>query len=198
MMTKLPILKKALENAKVVKMGRYEYFINPLQGVEAPLESKFLQEISRRISEIVGSKVDKIVAIEAMGIHISALVSSMSNIPLVIVRKKRFNLPGELEVVVEKSYRKIAGGEREDKFYINSIKKGDRVLVIDDVISTGGTMAGIVKGLLKTGAVVKDVIIVMNRGNGPERIRRETGCNVRTLADVDVHDGKVHILRIDG
>lgn len=196
-MTTLPLLKTALENAKVVKMGKYEYFINPLQGVAAPLEANFLKEISKRISEIADRDVDKIVAIEAMGIHISALVSSISNKPLVIVRKKRFNLPGEMEVVVEKSYRKIAGGEREDRFYINSIREGDRVIVIDDVISTGGTMAGILKGLLKIGAIVKDVIIVMNRGDGPERIRRETGCNVRTLADVEVRDGKVHILRID-
>lgn len=196
-MTTLPLLKTALENAKVVKMGKYEYFINPLQGVAAPLEADFLKEISKRIFEIADWNVDKIVAIEAMGIHISALVSSISNKPLVIVRKKRFNLPGELEVIVEKSYRKIAGGEREDRFYINSIRDGDRVLVIDDVISTGGTMAGILKGLLKIGAIVKNVIIVMNRGGGPERIRRETGCNVRTLADVEVRNGKVHILRID-
>lgn len=84
-----------------------------------------------------------------------------------------------------------------EKCYINSIKKGDRVLVTDDVMSTGGTVTSVVKGLMKIGVVVKDIIIVMNRGKGPEKVGGEIGCDVKTLADIEVKQGKVHILRID-
>jgi adenine phosphoribosyltransferase len=187
-MPRLPLLEKALENATIIKMGRYDYFVNPLQGVAPPLEPELLREIAERIVEIADFDVDRIVTIEAMGIHISALVSSMSNMPFVILRKKKFGLPGEVEVSVKKSYREIAGGERMETFYINSIKKGDRVLVIDDVMSTGGTVTSVVKGLKKIGAVVKDILIVMNREKGPERVRRETGCDVKTLADIEVKE----------
>ena len=196
-MPRLPLLEKALENATIIKMGRYDYFVNPLQGVAPPLEPELLREIAERIVEVADFDVDRIVTIEAMGIHISALVSSMSNMPFVILRKKKFGLPGEVEVLVKKSYREIAGGERMETFYINSIKKGDRVLVIDDVMSTGGTVTSVVKGLKKIGAVVKDILIVMKREKGPERVRRETVFDVKTLAEIEVKEGKLHNLMID-
>jgi len=139
--------------------------------------------------------VDYIVTAEVMGIHVSALVSYETGIPLVIIRKKKFGLEGEVEVPIERSYRRIAG-EKEEVLYINSIKKGDRVLLIDDVMSEGGTVISIVKGLRKIGAVVKDIVIVMNRGRGPERVKEETGQTVKTLADVTMEGGKVRILSI--
>lgn len=196
-MTKLPLLKEALENAIVVKMGKYEYFVNPTQGVAPPLRPELLKEIAQRIVELADFNVDRIVTIEAMGIHVSALVATMTKVPIIIVRKKKFNLPGEIEVEVKKSYRKIAGKETVQKFYINSVRRGDRVIIIDDVMSTGGTVSGVIQGLKKVGVIVKDVIIVMNRGRGPERVKRETGLDVKTLADVEIKDGKVHIIRID-
>lgn len=198
-MKQLPLLKEALEKATVVKMGKYEYFVNPTQGVQPPLKPNLLREIASRIVDITDFNVDRIVTIEAMGIHVSALVSSMTNVPIIICRKKRFNLPGEIEVTVDKSYRKAAGKgkETEQKFYINSVNKGDRVVIIDDVMSTGGTVEGVVKGLTKAGVVVKDIIVVMNRGKGPERIKKATGLKVKTLADVDIQNGKLHIRRID-
>lgn len=196
-MKKLPLLKETLEKAIVVKMGRYEYFVNPTQGVAPPLKPNLLREIAGRIVDIADFDVDRIVTIEAMGIHVSALVSSMTNVPIIIIRKKKFNLPGEIEVSVKKSYRKVAGKGKAQKFYINSVKKGDRVILIDDVMSTGGTVSGVMEGLRKVGVIVKDVIVVMNRGKGPQRVKEETGLDVKTLADVEIKDGKLHILRID-
>ena len=121
----------------------------------------------------------------------------MTKVPIIIARKKKFNLPGEIEVKVKKSYRRVAGKETVQKFYINSVKKGDRVIIIDDVMSTGGTVSGVIQGLKKVGVIVKDVIIVMNRGRGPERVKKETGLDVKTLADVEIKNSKVHVIRID-
>jgi len=195
-MTNLPLLKEALEKAPVLKMGKYEYFVNPTQGVSPPLKPNLLREIASKIVDITDFNVDRIVTIEAMGIHVSALVSTMTNVPIIIIRKKKFNLPKEIEVVVRKSYRKTAGKIKPQKFYINSVKKGDRVVVIDDVMSTGGTVAGVIKGLTKVGVVVKDVIVVMNRGKGPEMVKKETGLDVKTLADVEIKDGKLQIIKM--
>jgi len=197
MTKKLPLLKEALEKATVVKMAKYEYFVNPTQGVRPPLKPNLLREISGRIVDTTDFNVDRILTIEAMGIHVSALVSTMTNVPIIIARKKKFNLPGEIEIQVKKSYRKIAGKVQLQKFYINSVKMGDRVVIIDDVMSTGGTVEGVVKGLIGAGVIVKDIIVVMNRGKGPQMVKKETGLTVRTLADVEIKNGKVHILRID-
>lgn len=189
----LELLKNALENAPIVRKGEYSYFINPLQGVSPPLQPDLLTEIARAIVRIADLNVDRIVTAEIMGIHISALVSCMTGIPLVIIRKKKFGLPGEVEFLSEESYRKTAK-EEEVKLYINSIQRGDRVLIIDDVMSEGGTVIGMIKGLQKAGAIVKDVVVVFNRGRALQRVKEETGHDVKTLADVEVRDGKVHIL----
>lgn len=189
----LELLKDALENAPIVKRGEYSYFINPVQGVSPPLQPDLLMEIARAIVRIADIDVDRIVTAEVMGIHISSLVSCLTGIPLVIIRKKEFGLPGEVKFMSEKSYRQTAK-EEEVKLYINSIQKGDRVLIIDDVMSEGGTVIGMIKGLQKVGAIVKDVVIVINRGRGLQRVKKETGHDVKTLADVEVRDGKVHIL----
>jgi len=191
----LELLKDALEKAPVVKRGEYFYFISPLQGVSPPLQPDLLMEIARAIVGIADLDVDRIVTAEVMGIHISSLVSCLTGIPLVIIRKKEFGLPGEVEVVSEESYRRIAK-EEEVRLYINSIQKGDRILIIDDLMSEGGTVIGMIKGLQKAGAIVKDVVVVINRGRGLERVKKETGHDVKTLADVEVRGGKVHILRM--
>jgi len=191
----LELLKDALENAPVVRKGEYSYFINPLQGVSPPLQPDLLMEIARAIVRIANLDVNRIVTAEVMGIHISSLVSCLTGIPLVIIRKKEFGLPGEVEFTSEKSYRQIAK-EEEVKLYINSIQKGNRILIIDDVMSEGGTVIGMIKGLQKAGAIVKDVVVVINRGRGLERVKKETGRDVKTLADVEVRGGKVHILRM--
>jgi len=191
----LELLKDALEKAPVFKRGEYFYFINPLQGVSPPLQPDLLMEIARAIVRIADLDVDRIVTVEVMGIHISSLVSCLTGIPLVVIRKKEFGLPGEVEVVSEESYRQIAK-EEEVRLYINSIQKGDRILIIDDLISEGGTVISMIKGLQKAGAIVKDVVVVINRGRGLERVKKETGHDVKTLADVEVRGGKVHILRM--
>lgn len=194
-MVELKLLKDALEHAPVTQRGKYTYFVNPLQGVAPPLKPALLQEVAKGIIRIADLDVDYIVTAEVMGIHISALISHLTKIPLVIIRKRKFGLEGEVEVPVERSYRQ-ATGEKEEVFYINSIKKGDRVLLIDDVMSDGGTTISLIKGLTKIGAVVKDTVIVMNRGNGPERVKKETEHTVKTLADIDVRNGRVRVLNI--
>jgi adenine phosphoribosyltransferase len=191
----LELLKDALEKAPVIKRGEYSYFINPLQGVSPPLKPDLLMEIARAIVKIADLDVDRIVTVEVMGIHISALVSCLTGIPLVIIRKKKFGLPGEVEIESEESYRQIAK-EEEVKLYINSIRKGDRVLIIDDLMSEGGTVIGVIKGLEKVGAIVKDVVVVINRGRGPQRVKEGTGHDVKTLADVEVRGGKVQVLKM--
>ncbi|HUS74996.1 MAG TPA: phosphoribosyltransferase family protein, partial [Methanothrix sp.] len=68
--------------------------------------------------------------------------------------------------------------------------KGDRVIVVDDVISTGGTLLATLQSLKVAGAIVKDVVIVVRRGDGVERLRAE-GHQVKTMVDVEVGESRV-------
>jgi adenine phosphoribosyltransferase len=51
------------------------------------------------------------------------------------------------------------------ELYLNGILKGDRVVIIDDVISTGGTMRALLQALEIAGAEVVDVCIAIQRGD---------------------------------
>jgi len=92
-----------------------------------------------------------------MGIHIGVALSLMTDLPLTIIRKREYQLSGEVALHQTTGYSK---GE----LYLNGIEKGDRVVVIDDVFSTGGTMKAILKGLADKGAEVSDVLVVIKRG----------------------------------
>ncbi|MCK4649026.1 adenine phosphoribosyltransferase, partial [bacterium] len=68
--------------------------------------------------------------------------------------------------------------------YVNGLKKGDRVLIVDDIVSTGGTLLGTIKVFEKAGIKIADVITVFERGEGKERIERETSFKIKTLLRV--------------
>ena len=66
--------------------------------------------------------------------------------------------------------------------------------MIDDVVSTGGTMTAVLKALQNMGLEILDVVAVIEKGSGKERVEAETGLEVKTLVKVDVQDGEVVIL----
>src|SRR5690606_2874480 len=102
--------------------------------------------------------VDKIVVCEAMGIHIGVAFSMMTDIPLVVVRKRPYGLPGEVAVHQTTGYSK---GE----LYLNGVAPGDRVVIIDDVCSTGGTLRALISAIESTGAEIADICVVISRGD---------------------------------
>jgi len=107
----------------------------------------------------------------------------VTDIPLVIIRKKMYGLPGEIEVSQVTGYSK-------SKIYLNGIKKGDRVIFVDDVVSTGGTAIAVMKALEAAGAVIKDAVVVIERGDGAERVR-SLGYPLKTMVRVDVDEKRV-------
>jgi len=125
-----------------------------------------------------------IVCAEAMGIHLATALSIETGIPFVVVRKRQYGLPGEVAVHQTTGYS-------QGQLYINGIKKGDRILFIDDVVSTGGTMKGILNALQQMEVEIVEVIAVIEKGNGKKIVEESTGCTVKSLVKVDVVEGKV-------
>ncbi|MFH1125964.1 MAG: hypoxanthine/guanine phosphoribosyltransferase [Candidatus Altiarchaeota archaeon] len=184
---KLPLLVESLLNSRVVSRGEYSYFIHPLTDTIPPLRPQLLNEICDAIVAIADRKVDVIVTMEAMGIHIAALLSQKIGKPFNVVRKRQYWLPGEVVLDQETGYSK-------GSMYINGIKKGDRVLLVDAVVSTGGTLTAVLKGLEKAGAEVKDIVCVIERGEGRKKVEDETDYRVKTLVKIDIVNGKVTML----
>lgn len=181
-------LRKSLKDSPVIKRGEYNYFINPITDGIPALDPEVLEEACYAITEAVDFEgVDCIVAIESMGIHIGAVLSTITRVPLNIIRKKQYWLPGEVKLQQTTGYGK---GE----LYLNSIKKGDTVVLVDSIISTGGTMVAALKGLKEVGAKVRDAVAVVERGDGVRRVEAETGVKVKTLVKINVGENKVDVV----
>ena len=182
------LLEETLKSCPIVKRGQYHYFIHPISDGVPLVEPKLLREVAMRIIKIGNFEgVNKLVTAEAMGIPLVTTLSLYTDIPYVIMRKREYKLEGEIPVHQETGYSK---GE----LYLNGINKGDKVLIIDDVLSTGGTMVAIIKALERAGAHIKDIVCVIERGNGKEEVKEKTGYDIKTLVKIDVVDGKVMIL----
>ncbi len=176
-------LKKSLLEAPVFQRGDYNYFIHPITDGVPEIRPELIREVVGHIMRIADLDVDKIVTVEAMGIPIGIALSIITDIPLVIIRKRKYGLPGEIEV------SQVTGYSRSQLF-LNGIEKGDRVIVVDDVISTGGTLLATLQSLNVAGAVVKDVVIVVQRGQGVQCLR-EKGYEVKTMVQVEVDKTRV-------
>jgi adenine phosphoribosyltransferase len=176
-------LKKSLLAAPVFKRGSYNYFIHPITDGVPEMEPELIREVAAHVVRIADLDVDKIVTVESMGIPIGTALSLIADVPLVIIRKRKYGLPGEIEVSQVTGYSK-------SQLFLNGIKKGDRVIVVDDVVSTGGTLLAVLQSLQVTGAIVKDVVAVIQRGDGVMRLAAE-GYDVKTMVRVEVDENHV-------
>jgi adenine phosphoribosyltransferase len=179
-------LRQSLLDAPIIEKDDYQYFVHPISDGVPMLEPALLREIVIRIirkAEI--EDVDKIVTPAAMGIHISTAVSLMTDIPLVVIRKRQYGLDGEVSLHQTTGYSK-------SEMFINDVAAGDAVLVLDDVLSTGGTMTAILDALSHIGAEVVDVVAVIKKA-GPNKLD-DTDYSVKTLINVTVEDGEVVVV----
>ncbi|GAB6860055.1 hypoxanthine/guanine phosphoribosyltransferase [Haloplanus litoreus] len=179
-------LRQSLLDAPIIEKGEYEYFVHPVSDGVPMLRPELLREIVIKIIRKADLEdIDKIVTPAAMGIHISTAVSLMTDIPLVVIRKRQYGLDGEVSLSAQTGYS-------ESEMYINDVEEGDRVLVLDDVLSTGGTMKAILDALEHIGAEVIDVVAVIKKA-GPNDLD-DAGYSVKTLINVTVEDGEVIIV----
>ncbi|ADJ15781.1 hypoxanthine/guanine phosphoribosyltransferase [Halalkalicoccus jeotgali] len=180
-------LRRSLQDAPIIEKDGYHYFVHPISDGVPMLEPSLLREIVIKIIRKASlENVDKIVTPAAMGIHISTAVSLMTDIPLVVIRKRQYGLEGEVALFQETGYS-------ENQMYINDVEAGDRVLVLDDVLSTGGTLKAITEALGDIGAEVEDVVAVIKKVGGENKIDASPYA-VKTLINVDVVDGEVVIV----
>ena len=185
----LSVLHDSLRGALIIWKGEYPYFIHPISDGIPRMEASVLRATRDLIVSMVDwSKIDLVVSVEAMGLPLLAAVGEASGKPTVVIRKRSYGMEGEVRVDVSTGYS-------ESTTYINDIKAGERILIVDDVISTGGTLEPILEAIEDMGAILQDIIIAIEKGDGRERLALERPkWPIRTLARIDIVDGKVEIV----
>ena len=184
----LEYLKKSLKEAPIVKKGDYHYVIHPITDGIPEIKPDLLQEVTNNMKQRIKKcgKIDKIVTMEAMGIPLAADLSQKIHVPFTIIRKRSYGLPDEISVEQVTGYSKA-------KLFINGLKKGDKIVIVDDVLSTGGTLKAVLSVLKKMGVIIQGVFVAVDKGGKAREITDKYKVPIFTLIDIDVVDGEVVI-----
>ena len=166
-MEQMQILKQSLSDAPIIWKGDYPYFIHPITDGVPRLEPNVLQAIVDLTEPLVDwDNIDIILGIEAMGLPLTAPLAMRTGVPMVIARKRNYGLEGEVEINQQTGYSK-------GSIYLNDIKAGERIAIIDDVLSTGGTMRSVIEGVKQTKASVENIVIVVEKGDGMQNLKQD-------------------------
>ena len=102
-------------------------------------------------------KIDKIVAIESRGFLIGAPLAYLLNVGLVLIRK-----PGKLPAKTFKHDYTLEYGVDQIEIHTDAIEEGERVLIVDDLIATGGTVEAAVKLVQKMKADIIECCFIID------------------------------------
>ena len=139
--------------------------------------SGFRRAVDELVQPFAGSGITKVAGIEARGFILGGAVAHQLSVGFVAVRKKG-KLPWQtISVEYELEY-----GKDEVEIHIDSLTAGDRVLIVDDLIATGGTAAAAFQLAQDAGAQVVGASFVIDLPDlgGSQRLR-DLGVPVRTL-----------------
>lgn len=122
---------------------------------------------------------DRIAGVDARGFVIGGAVANQMNLPFVLVRKKG-KLPFE---TVSEDYL-LEYGKASIEVHTDSVSKGDRIAIVDDLIATGGTLLAASKLIQRLGAEVAEVTAIIDLPElGGSKLLRESGLNVLSLIE---------------
>ena len=134
-------------------------------------------EISKKID------FDKVSAIESRGFIFAAAVSYALNKPFILLRKKN-KLPADTHSVDFK----LEYGEATIEVHKDSIEKDEKILVIDDLIATGGTAEAAAKLIEISGGTVAAFIFVINLFDLPgNNLLKNKGYKTESLVEFPGH-----------
>jgi adenine/guanine phosphoribosyltransferase-like PRPP-binding protein len=83
------------------------------------------------------------------------------------------------------------------QLFLNGIEQGDQVIIVDDMISTGGTMLALIEAVEQADATIIDIICVAEKieYRGVDWIRNETGYQVKTLLQISVSGERSKVIK---
>ena len=143
----------------------------------------FRRAVDELVQPWAGLKIDKVAGMEARGFIIGGAVAHQLSAGFVPIRKKG-KLP-HTKVTIAYS---LEYGIDEMEIHVDAIKPGDRVLLVDDLIATGGTACAAVNLLRQIGAEVVAACFVIDLPEiGGAQKLRELDVPVRTLMEFDGH-----------
>jgi adenine phosphoribosyltransferase len=141
----------------------------------------FRRSIDELVHPYAGTKIDKIAGVEARGFILGGAMSHQLSAGFVPIRKK-----GKLPHDTVRIAYSLEYGVDEMEMHKDAVKTGERIILVDDLIATGGTAEGAVKLLQQMGAEVVAACFVIDLPELGGRQKVEAlGVPVRTLIEFE-------------
>ncbi len=143
----------------------------------------FRRAVDELVQPWAGSKIDKITGIEARGFIIGGAIAHQLSAGFVPIRKK-----GKLPHKSVRVAYSLEYGIDEMEMHEDGVTKGERVILVDDLIATGGTATAAVQLLRQMGAEIVAAVFMVDLPDlgGADKLRA-LGVSVRTLVSFEGH-----------
>jgi adenine phosphoribosyltransferase len=143
----------------------------------------FRHAVDALVQPWAGRKIDKVAGMEARGFILGGAVAHQVSAGFIPIRKKGKLPHKRVSIAYSLEY-----GLDEMEMHEDAVEKGEKVILVDDLIATGGTAEGAVKLLQQQGADVLAACFVIDLPElgGADKIRK-LGVPVRTLLAFDGH-----------
>lgn len=141
----------------------------------------FRMAIDQMLHPYAGMKIDKVVGLEARGFILGGAIAHQLTVGFVPIRKKG-KLPG---AVISEAYT-LEYGEAVMEIHDDAIKAGERILVVDDLLATGGTAAAGIKLIERLGGEIVSTSFIIDLPElGGRKVLEDMGMDVNVLCEFD-------------
>ena len=164
------------------------FMIVPLSEHHPCTQAALLRETAFKIGQTVPrAQIDKIVSEFDRCSHILGAVSLYTNMP--IAGAKWFPGPDSRGTAFSMEYYK-------GNLYPYGIQRGDTVYIIEDTVSSGGTLIGLINLLRNNDVYIEGAVsaVAKKEYRGIQRIQQETGIHVHRILDVSIAGDKTHVV----
>ena len=173
---------QAFDNQPLIKFEKYKFLLNSLTEQIPATSVELLQAATDWIvAEGEFGQATKLIGEEDKGAIRVASTSLATRLPFGMARWYPVGIEGQISVDFKMEY---ASGQ----LYLNGVEENDKVIIVDDMISTGGTLLALIKAVQLAKGEIIDIVCVAEKIEyfGVHQIEMETGYQPKTLLKVSI------------
>ncbi len=162
----------------------------PVEGIQfkdittlAKIHLAFKESCDRIIDHYKEKRISKVAAIEARGYVWGGVIAYQLGAGFVLIRK-----PGKLPYNTLKETYELEYGTDTIEMHTDAIEEGDRVLVFDDLLATGGTAKAACNLVEKAGGEVLGIAFIIELTGSLHGRDKLTGYNILSLVEISVEE----------
>jgi len=172
----------AFHNQKLVWVKDRNFLVNPLTDHYPTTTYEILDDVVKSLEKLTDfSKANKLIGEEDRGGFLVAVMAYYLKKPFGMVKWNPNGLNDGVSVDFRNAYT-------EGKMYLSGVEKGDKVILIEDMVDSGGSIIGMIELCKKAEVELIDILVVAEKEEfqAVARIKKETGRDIKLLLKFNV------------